>query len=84
MKERISLTLDPVVSRLAKAVAQRKNTSVSSWVESLLREQLAEELGDRPDAASFSSRWTGSMKIARRSDRRHRQLVDKYIQRGPS
>ena len=76
MKTRITLTIDPAVSHLAKQRARAQGTSVSNLVEQMLREEIREE--STPDAPTFSSRWAGKAKLAGRSDTRSKRLREKY------
>jgi uncharacterized membrane-anchored protein YjiN (DUF445 family) len=61
MKTRVTVTLDPEVLRMAKAVAQVRRTNVSALIEELLR-HAAEESSPRP-AKSFVQRWIGKFEI---------------------
>jgi hypothetical protein len=61
MKTRVTVTLDPEVLRMAKAVAQMRRTNVSALIEESLR-HAAEESSPRP-AKSFVQRWIGKFEI---------------------
>ncbi len=75
MKIRITLTLDPAVSHLAKQQAKTRGTSVSGLVEQLLRQEISQE---PPDQVPFAVRWAGKAKMSGRSDQRTRRLRQKY------
>jgi hypothetical protein len=61
MKNRITITLDPDVIRHGKLMARARDTSLSSLIENLLREQGRPE--SRQWAASFSKRWRGKLTL---------------------
>jgi len=81
MKQRISLTLDPLVTRRIKAQARQKGISVSSWVERLLSGEIAKSGESLDPSASFSSRWRGKLRLKAGREVRRIRLRDKYAAR---
>lgn len=77
MKRRITLTIDPAVTRRAKKLAHARRTSVSGLVEEFLR---SAPMSAGAKAASFVERWTGRFRVARteRGDRRLEALKARY------
>ncbi len=79
MKTKISLTVDPRVTHRAKRYARSKNTSLSALVEELLKKVSSEEPAEPAGTqASFSDRWSGRLKVAKKEESRFRHLADKY------
>ena len=77
MKRRVTLTLDPAVSRRAKELAHARRTSVSALVENLLR---SASMASSRDGTSFVMRWAGKFKTAKTApgDRRMETLKARY------
>ena len=77
MKRRITLTIDPAITRRAKKLAHARQTSVSALVEQFLR---TAPMAGGMKATSFVERWTGKFRIARaeRGDRRMESLKARY------
>lgn len=77
MKHRITLSIDPAVTRRAKKLAYARQTSVSALVEHFLRS--APVMGGEK-ATSFVERWVGKFTVARteRGDLRMKALKAKY------
>ena len=77
MKRRITLSIDPSVTRRAKKLAHTRQTSVSALVEQFLR-SAPMVAGER--ATSFVERWTGKFTVARtqEGDRRMKALKTRY------
>ena len=77
MKRRITLTIDPAVTRRAKKLAYTRQTSVSALVEEFLR---SAPMAGGEKATSFLDRWTGKFKVARgrRGDSRMKALKARY------
>jgi Family of unknown function (DUF6364) len=77
MKARLTVTLDPVVVRKAKALALSRDTNFSALVETLLRRDIANE---GSVTASFCEKWKGklSLKSPGERDARGRTLLEKY------
>ena len=73
MKERVTLTIDPVVSHRAKSVARARGTSLSGFVECLLAEQTGQAA-----AAPFHVKWAGKLKVAEKTGPRFEYLKRKY------
>ena len=76
MKEKLTIRVDRELALRAERHAQARGVSVSSLMESALREVVEES---RP---SFASRWRGKFKEARREDVRHKALARKYLDGG--
>lgn len=72
-KTKLTLTIDAELLPRAKRYARARGVSLSSLVESSLRD-LAE--GDA--GASFVERWRGKMVPAERDDDRYRALMKRY------
>jgi Family of unknown function (DUF6364) len=77
MKSRLTVTLDPVVVRKAKALALSRDTNFSALVEKLLRQDLANESSIK---SSFCEKWKGKLALKRpdEGDVRGRALLEKY------
>jgi hypothetical protein len=73
MKAKLTVTVDERVVPEAKRYAQRQGTSLSRLIEQALRDASA---GETP---TFSTRWRGRFKPARRTDKRYRLLAKKYL-----
>lgn len=77
MKNRLSLTIDPVVVRKAKRVAKLQNRSLSSLVEAILSEAVADGSGPEP-LEPFSKRWSGQLVVEAKPESRFDHLAAKY------
>jgi hypothetical protein len=77
VKHRITLSIDPTVTRRAKKIAHTRQTSVSALVEQFLRSAPMVG-GEKP--TSFVERWAGKFTVARtkRRDLRMKVLKAKY------
>lgn len=73
MKAKLTVSVDERLVPEAKRYARRKGTSLSQVIEQALRVASA---GDTP---TFSTRWRGRFKAARRSGQRYRRLAKKYL-----
>ncbi len=73
MKAKLTISVDEHVVPQAKRYAQRHGTSLSGLIERALRDASAS------DAPTFSTRWRGRFKPARRTDKRYRLLAKKYL-----
>ena len=73
MKAKLTISVDEHVVPRAKRYAQRHGTSLSSLIERALRDASAS------DAETFSARWRGRFKPARRTGARARLLAKKYL-----
>jgi hypothetical protein len=62
MKNRVTLTIDPAVTRRAKKLAHAKRTSVSGLVEQFLR---SAPITDDETTPSFVERWAGKFTVAK-------------------
>ncbi len=79
MKNRISLTLDPTLTRCAKAEARRRGISVSGWVEQLLMAEVARTAGAGEAKSSFATRWEGKLRLRKGEEARRARLMQKYV-----
>lgn len=77
MKNRLSLTIDPVIVRKAKRAAKNQNKSLSSLVEGLLSGVVGEGAENKP-SIPFSRRWQGRLNLDRKADSRFDHLAKKY------
>ena len=73
MKRKLTISVDAELIRRAKHHAAARGVSLSSLVETSLRELVRE--GD----PSFASRWRGKFKEARRDDLRYKALARKLL-----
>ena len=78
MKERVTYTLDPKVSRAARQMARRRGLSASALVEGLIR-SMDSNTKKTSVQDDFVNRWRGKIKLLRaRHDPRARRLLAKY------
>lgn len=77
MKHRITLSIDPTVTRRAKKLAYARKTSVSGLVEQFLR---SAPMAGGEKAPSFVERWAGKFTVARAApgDPRMNAIKEKY------
>ena len=73
VKRKLTVTIDEELLPRAKGFARSRGVSLSQLIEEALRE-LSD--ADRP---SFSGRWRGRLRVAKRSDERFRRLAEKYL-----
>ena len=73
MKAKLTISVDEHIVPQAKRYARRQGTSLSGLIERALREASASE------TPSFSTRWRGRFKPARRTDQRNQLLAKKYL-----
>ena len=73
MKTKLTITVDSQVLPMAKRYARARGVSLSSLVEQSLREVAGQE------ATSFTQRWRGQLRPARRNDPRYDALARKYL-----
>ena len=73
MKRKLTVTMDESLLHEAERFARSRGLSLSSLIESALRETLAD------DAPSFATRWRGRFRPAERDDPRYRALARKYL-----
>jgi len=75
MKDRVTLTLAPLVTHRAKSVARARGTSFSGLVEPLLAAETGRAVpGDEP----FHMKWAGKLKLAECEGPRFEYLRRKY------
>jgi len=73
MKRKLTITVDSELLLRAKRYARLRGVSLSSLVEASLRAIAVEE------TPSFSARWRGRFKEARRDDARYEAVARKYL-----
>ena len=73
MKTKLTVTVESDVVRAAKRYAHGRGVSLSSIIESSLKEMV-----DDKDP-SFAERWRGQFRAASRDDPRYKALVRKYV-----
>ena len=73
MKRKLTITMDEELLPVAKLYARSRGVSLSSLIESSVREMTA---GQTP---SFASRWCGRLRPAGRDDPRYEALARKYL-----
>ncbi|MGH9461193.1 MAG: DUF6364 family protein [Vicinamibacteria bacterium] len=73
MKTKLTVTIDEDLLPKAKDHAKSLGVSLSQLIEQALREMSEAE---RP---SFSDRWRGRLRVAKRRDARYRRLAEKYL-----
>jgi post-segregation antitoxin (ccd killing protein) len=73
MKQKLTITVDGELVPKAKRYARSQGVSLSSLIETELRDLVAGE------ASSFASRWRGEFESAQREDPRYEALVRKYL-----
>lgn len=72
MKTKINLTINSKLIPRSKNYAKKNGKSVSQLVEELLIKVLSEEQN------SFTSKWTGKLKISKGNDERTQFLKNRY------
>ncbi len=75
MKRKITICLDDALVARAERHARSRGLSLSTLIESVLRESLA------ADVPSFADRWRGRFRPANRDDPRYEALARKYLLR---
>ena len=73
MKQKLTITIDGELVPMAKRYARSRGVSLSSLIETELRELVSGE------ARSFASRWRGEFEPAEREDPRYEELARKYL-----
>ena len=73
MKAKLTITVDEHVVPRAKRYARRRGTSLSNLIEQALRHATA------AGGPTFSERWRGRFRAARRPGMRYRVLARKYL-----
>ena len=73
MRAKLTVTIDERVVPQAKRYARRQGISLSRLIEQALRDVST------AGAPTFSARWRGQFKAARRTDARYRRLAEKYL-----
>ena len=73
MKKKLTITVDAEILPAAKRYARSRGVSLSSLVEQSLRSVAGQE------APSFTQRWRGQLRAAKRDDPRYDALARKYL-----
>ena len=72
MKSKLNLTIDQDLVPLSKKYARSRGISISKLVEDLLRKVT------QKDNPSFSEKWRGQFKVARKRGPRYDKLKDRF------
>ena len=73
MKTKLTITVDSEVVPAAKRYARGRGVSLSSLIETSLKEMVQDE------GPSFTERWRGEFRAASRDDPRYDALAGKYL-----
>ena len=73
MKRKLTITIDDALIDEAERLARSRGLSLSSLIETSLRETLAD------DTPTVAERWRGKFRPAERDDPRYRALARKYL-----
>ena len=73
MKAKLTVTIDEELIPRAKEHARSQGVSLSDLIERALRGLTLEQ------RRSFSARWRGRLKAARRKGDRYKALAEKYL-----
>ncbi|WP_423928852.1 DUF6364 family protein [Candidatus Palauibacter sp.] len=73
MKTKLTITVNSEVVPAAKRYARVRGVSLSSLIEGSLKEMVQDE------GPSFTERWRGQFRAARRDDPRYEALARKYL-----
>ena len=73
MKRKLTISLDDALVARAERHVRSRGLSLSSLIESVLRESLA------ADAPTVADRWRGRFRPAQRNDPRYEALARKYL-----
>ena len=73
MKRKLTISLDDALVARAERHARSRRLSLSTLIESVLRDSLA------ADAPSVADRWRGRFRPAQRNDPRYEALARKYL-----
>ncbi len=80
MKKKLTLTIEKEVTERAKVIARREGTSISQWVEDLLREKTARSRKKwSPQPGSWTENILGSVSLPEDID--YKALKEKEIQK---
>lgn len=78
MKKKLTLTIEKEVTERAKILARREGTSISQWVEDLLKEKTASAKRQwTPEPGSWTEKMLGSVSLP--DDRDYKTLKEKEI-----
>ncbi len=73
MKRKLTISLDDALVARVERHARSRGLSLSTLIESVLRDSLA------ADAPSVADRWRGRFRPAQRNDPRYEALARKYL-----
>jgi len=79
MKKKLTLTIEKSVTEQAKRLARREGTSISQWVEDLLREKTAGFSDWSPEPGSWTDQMLGSATLPENATEDYRTLKEKEI-----
>ncbi len=75
MRKKVTITLDETRIEQYKYLARTKGRSLSQLVEDSLEGLVAAEEG----VHSFSEKWRGRFKAAKRKDARYKRLAERFL-----
>ena len=82
MKKKLTLTIEKEVTERAKLVARREGTSISQWVENLLREKTARANKEwSPVPGSWTEEMLGSVSLPEETEYKtvkEKEILKKY------
>ncbi|MYD94307.1 MAG: hypothetical protein F4Y02_11590 [Chloroflexi bacterium] len=73
MKRKLTITVDNALVEEAKRFARSRGLSLSSLIETSLRDTLAD------DTPTVAEQWRGKFRAAERDDPRYEALARKYL-----
>jgi hypothetical protein len=77
MKKKLTLTIEKEITERAKILARREGTSISQWVEDLLKEKTEQTNGWSPKPGSWTDKMLGSVNLPDDTD--YKTLKEKEI-----
>ncbi|NBC26467.1 MAG: hypothetical protein GVY08_06380 [Bacteroidetes bacterium] len=84
MKKKLTLTIEKEVTERAKILARREGTSISQWVEDLLKEKTAQAQRTwTPEPDSWTEKMLGSVSLPDDTDYKalkEEEILKKYGQ----
>ncbi|MDE2768587.1 MAG: DUF6364 family protein [Chloroflexota bacterium] len=73
MNRKLTITIDDALAHEAERLARSRGLSLSSLIDTSLRETLAN------DSPTVATRWRGRFRPAERDDPRYEALARKYL-----
>jgi len=78
MKKKLTLTIEKEITERAKILARREGTSISQWVENLLKEKTEKSAHEwSPEPGSWTEKMLGSVSLPEETD--YKTLKEKEI-----